>query len=97
MRPRHFLCDASWLRHSQRESLTARLSFGEASIVKVELAGLRASLTLTTRSEPYNRRAIHAEPEGEPGADADWTGTRIVLEHGLDADIHGPDKVTDMD
>jgi hypothetical protein len=41
----------------------ARLYSGEASIVKVELAGGRASLTLTTRSEQYNRRAIHAEPE----------------------------------
>jgi len=51
------------LRHFPRESLIARLYSGEASIVKVELAGGRASLTLTTRSEPYNRRAIHAEPE----------------------------------
>jgi hypothetical protein len=54
---------ANRLRHFPRESLKARLSSGEASIVKVELAGGRASLTLTTRSEPHNRRAIHAEPQ----------------------------------
>jgi hypothetical protein len=51
------------LRHFPRESLIACLTSGEASIVKVELAGGRASLTLTTRSEPHNRRAIHAEPK----------------------------------
>ena len=28
---------------------------------------------------------------------ADWTRTRIVHGHGLDADIRGPDTVTDMD
>jgi len=76
---------ATRLRHFPRESLIARLSSGEVSIVKVELTGQRGSLTLTTRSEPHNRRAIHAEP-GEPGADADWT--RIV---------RGPDTTTDMD
>jgi hypothetical protein len=54
---------ATRLRHFPRESLMARLSSGEASFVKVELAGGRASLTLTTRSEPHNRRAIHAKPE----------------------------------
>ena len=54
------------LRHFPRESLIARLSSGEASIVKVELAGQRGGLTLTTRSEPDNRRAIHAEPEVNP-------------------------------
>jgi hypothetical protein len=64
-RSRRFPCDfpATRLRHFPRESLIARLSSGEASIVKVELAGGRASLTLTTRSEPHNRRAIHSEPE----------------------------------
>ena len=31
----------------------------------MELAGDRASLTLTTRSEPYNGKAIHAESEIE--------------------------------
>ena len=30
-------------------------------------------------------------------AAADWTRTRIVHGHGLDADIRGPDTVTDMD
>ncbi len=54
------------LRHFPREFLSAHLSSGEASIVKVELAGGRASLTLMTRSEPHNRRAIHAEPEVNP-------------------------------
>jgi hypothetical protein len=54
------------LPHFPREFLIARLYFGEASIVKVELAGQRGSLTLTTRSEPQNRRAIHAEPEVNP-------------------------------
>jgi hypothetical protein len=52
---------ATRLRHFPRESLIARLFSGEASIVKVELAGQRGSLTLTTRSEPYNRGVIHAE------------------------------------
>ncbi len=53
-------------RYFPRESLIVRLSAGEASIVKVELAGQRGSLTLMTRSEPYNRRAIHAEPGVNP-------------------------------
>jgi hypothetical protein len=43
---------ATRLRHFPREFLIARHSSGEASIVKVELAGQRGSLTLTTRSEP---------------------------------------------
>jgi hypothetical protein len=60
------------LRHFQRESLIARPSSGEASIVKVELSGQWASLTLMTRSEPQNRRAIHAEPEVKPARM--WTG-----------------------
>jgi hypothetical protein len=30
-------------------------------------------------------------------ANADWTRTRIVRGHGLDADGHGPDTATDMD
>ena len=51
------------LRHFPRESLIARRSSGEASIVKVEVAGHYGETTLTTRSEPHNRRAIHAEPE----------------------------------
>ena len=51
------------LRHFPRESLIARLSPGEASIVKVEVAGHYGETTLTTRSEPHNRRAIHAEPK----------------------------------
>ena len=54
------------LRHFPRESLIARLSSGEASIVKVEVAGHQGETTLTTRSEPHNRRAIHAEPEVNP-------------------------------
>ena len=54
------------LRQFPRESLIARPSSVEASIVKVELADARASLTLTTRIEPHNRRAIHAEPEVNP-------------------------------
>jgi len=36
---------------------------GEASIVKVEVEGQQGETTLTTRSEPHNRRAIHAEQE----------------------------------
>ena len=79
----------SRLRHFPRESLIARLSSGEASIVKVELAGGRASLTLTTRSEPHNRRVIHAEPEVNPA--------RMRTGHGLNADIRGAGTVTDMD
>ncbi len=51
------------LRHFPRESLIASLTPGEASIVKVEVAGCNGETTLTTRSEPHNRRAIHAEPE----------------------------------
>jgi len=51
------------LRHFPRESLIARLSSGEASIVKVEVEGQQGETTLTTRSEPYNRKVIHAEPE----------------------------------
>jgi hypothetical protein len=85
MRPRHF----------PRESLIARLSSGEASIVKVEVEGQQGETTLTTRSEPHNRRAIHAEPEVNPGADADWPRTRLVRGHGLGVDIRGLD--TDMD
>ena len=52
---------------------------------------------MTTRSEPHNRRAIHAEPEVNPGADAVWPRTRLVRGHGLGADIRGPDTTTDMD
>jgi hypothetical protein len=37
------------------------LAFGEASIVKVEVEGQQGETTLTTRSEPYNGTAIHAE------------------------------------
>jgi hypothetical protein len=51
------------LRHFPRESLIARLSSGEASIVKVEVEGQQGETTLTTRSEPYNRRAVHAVPK----------------------------------
>ena len=51
------------LRHFTRESLIACLNSGEASIVKVEVAGRYGETTLTTRSEPHNRRAIHAEPK----------------------------------
>jgi hypothetical protein len=51
------------LRHFPRESLIARLSPGEASIVKVEVAGHYGETTLTTHSKPHNRRAIHAEPK----------------------------------
>ena len=51
------------LRHFPRESLIASLTPGEASIVKVEVAGHSGETTLTTRSEPYNRRATHAEPK----------------------------------
>jgi hypothetical protein len=54
------------LRHFPRESLIACLTSGEASIVKVEVAGHNGETTLTTRSEPYNRRAIHAEPKAYP-------------------------------
>ena len=54
------------LRHFPRECLIARLTSGEASIVKVEVAGHYGETTLTTRSEPHNRRAIHAEPEVNP-------------------------------
>ena len=54
------------LRHFPRESLIARLSSGEASIVKVEVEGQQGETTLTTRSEPHNRRAIHAEPVVNP-------------------------------
>jgi len=51
------------LPHYPRESIIARLTSGEASIVKVEVAGHYGETTLTTRSEPHNRRAIHAEPK----------------------------------
>jgi hypothetical protein len=54
------------LRHFPRESLIARLTPGEASIVKVEVVGHYGETTLTTRSEPHHRRAIHAEPEVNP-------------------------------
>jgi hypothetical protein len=33
------------------------------SIVKVKVAGRYGETTLTTRSEPPNRRAIHAKPK----------------------------------
>ena len=51
------------LRHFPRESLIARLTSSDASIVKVEVEGQQGETTLTTRSEPHNRRAIHAEQE----------------------------------
>jgi hypothetical protein len=54
------------LRHFPRECLIARLTSGEASIVKVEVAGHYGETTLTTRSEPHNRRTIHAEPMTYP-------------------------------
>jgi hypothetical protein len=54
------------LRDFPRESLIACLTPGEASIVKVEVAGHYGETTLTTRSEPHNRRAIHAEPKTYP-------------------------------
>jgi hypothetical protein len=54
------------LRHFPRESLIASLTPGEASIVKVEVAGRNGETTLTTRNEPDNRRAVHAEPEVNP-------------------------------
>jgi hypothetical protein len=57
------LCPCQWLRHIPRESLIACLTSGGASIVKVEVAGYSGETTLTTRSEPHNRRAIHAEPK----------------------------------
>jgi hypothetical protein len=43
-----------------RETIIAT-GFGEASIVKVEVEGQQGETTLTTRSEPYNQTAIHAE------------------------------------
>jgi len=57
---------ATRLRHFRRESLKARLSSGEASIVKVEVEGQQGETTLTTRSKPHNGRAIHAEPKVNP-------------------------------
>src|ERR1035438_9581879 len=74
---------ATRLRHFPRESLIAICFFGGVSIVKVEIEGQQGEATLTTRSEPHNRRAIHAEPEVNPGSG--W---------GLDADGHGPDMTT---
>ena len=68
------------LRHFPRESLIARLSFGEASIVKVEVEGQQGETTLTPRREPYHRRAIHAEPEVNPAR------RRTGRAHGPDAD-----------
>lgn len=35
-------------------------------MVKVEAEGQQGGTTLTTRSEPYNRRAIHAESKATP-------------------------------
>jgi hypothetical protein len=92
-RSRHFPCDfpATRLRHFPRESLIASLSSGEASIVKVELAGGRASLTLTTRSEPHNRRAIHAEPEANPAR------TRAGCGHSRPGHGHGFGLTADAD
>jgi hypothetical protein len=46
-------------------SLNRHPVFGEASIVKVEVEGQQGETTLTTRSEPYNGKAIHAESEIE--------------------------------
>lgn len=54
------------LRHFPRESLVARLPSGEARLVKVEVEGQQGETTLTTRSEPHNGRAIHAEPDVNP-------------------------------
>lgn len=42
-----------------REALIA-VSLAQQSVVKVEVEGRQGETTLTTRSEPYNRTAIHA-------------------------------------
>ena len=63
---------ATRLRYFPRESLIACPFLGGASIVKVELAGQRGSLTLTTRSEPHNRKAILAESDVNQARM--WTG-----------------------
>jgi len=84
------LCPLHWLaisamrpaiqpRHFPRESIIARLFPGEASIVKVEAEGQQGGTTLTTRSEPHNRRAIHAEPSVNP--------VRMRTEHGWFMDM----------
>jgi hypothetical protein len=85
------------LRHFPRESLIACFSSGEASIV---IGGSRRALRRNDLDDA--QRATQSKGDsrgagGEPGADADWTRTRIVSGHGLDADIRGPDTVTDMD
>ena len=88
-------CGNHRLRHFPRESLIARLSSGEASIVKVEVAGHYGETDLddaqrATQSKGDSRGA------GVNPARMRTGRTRIVRGHGLDADIRGLATVTDM-
>lgn len=81
------------LRHFPRESLIARLSSGEASIVIGGTRGRQGESYLDDAQRATQSKGDSRGAGGEPGADADWTRSRTWTDHGRGCG-RGLDKAT---